>query len=95
MKSAYGAKQSKIMPGKQKQSMTDISVNVSGFHMKQRTDVVSIEALSWAAERAGLSYGRFTLSLSPEEQEKIQMEYKEWKQKLAIKRAERTIENPV
>lgn len=63
--------------------------------MKQRTDAVSIEALSWAAERAGLSYGYFTLSLSPEEQKKIQAEYEKWRRKLSAECAERASERPV
>lgn len=83
------------MSSKHKQSASDISVNVIGHHMKQRMDVVSIDALSWAAERAGLSYGRFTLSLSPKEQKRIQAEYEEWKRKLARERAERTAERSV
>lgn len=83
------------MSSKYKQSTSDISVNVSGYHMKQRVDVVSINALSWAAERAGLSYGRFTLSLSSEEQKRIQAEYEEWKRKLAAERSESAAERTV
>ena len=83
------------MSNKQERSVTDISVNISGHHMKQRQDVVSIEALSWAAERAGISYGYFTLTLSPGDQKRIQTEYEEWKRKLARERAERTAERPV
>jgi len=35
----------------------------------------SLAALQWAAERAGQSYGVFTLNLSRDEEEKIQLEY--------------------
>lgn len=83
------------MSNKQERNVTDISVNVSGHHMKQRQDVVSIEALSWAAERAGLSYGYFTLTLSPGDQKRIQAEYEEWKRKLAKEQTERAAERQV
>lgn len=78
------------MATKAKRSKTDIPVNISGLYMKERKEVVSIEALSWAAERVGLSYGRYTLSLSPEQQRRIQEEYEAWKRKLAQERAEKS-----
>ena len=35
----------------------------------------SLAALQWAAELEGVSYGRFTLNLSPADQSRIQAEY--------------------
>ena len=40
-----------------------------------RRPVASIAALQWAAERADLSYGVFTLSLTEADQSRIQAEY--------------------
>ena len=36
---------------------------------------VSLAALQWAADRAGLSYGVFTQVLTPEDEARIQEEY--------------------
>lgn len=39
----------------------------------------SLAALQWAAERASLSYGRFTLNLRPEDEARIQGEFEAFK----------------
>lgn len=49
----------------------------------------SIPALSWAAEKEGLSYGQYCLRLRPEDEIRIQMEFDEWKRQTALERAER------
>ena len=40
-----------------------------------RRPVATLAALQWAAERANLSYGVFTMNLSPADQARIQAEY--------------------
>ena len=40
---------------------------------------VSLAALQWAADRAGLSYGTFTLNLCPGDEARIQEEFEEFK----------------
>lgn len=44
------------------------------YHSSSRP-VASIAALSWATEREGVSYGRFTMNLSSADQSRIQAEY--------------------
>ena len=39
----------------------------------------TLAALQWAADRAGLSYGRFMLGLTARDELQIQEEYEEWK----------------
>ena len=39
----------------------------------------SLAALQWAADRAGQSYGVFTLNLSPADEARIQKEYEAFK----------------
>ena len=60
---------------------------------------VSMAALQWAADRAGLSYGKFTQSLTPEDEVRIQHNYDEWKrqkrQEVAVRRLERRPEEPL
>ena len=60
---------------------------------------VSMAALQWAADRVGLSYGKFTQSLTPEDEVRIQHNYDEWKrqkqQKVAVRRLERRPEEPL
>ena len=40
----------------------------------------SLAALQWAAELEGVSYGRFTMNLSPADQARIQAEYEAYQQ---------------
>jgi len=37
-----------------------------------------LEAITWAANQAGVSYGQFTSRLTPERKENIYEEYQEW-----------------
>ena len=39
----------------------------------------TLAALQWAADRAGLSYGRFMLGLTVRDEIRIQEEYEEWR----------------
>ena len=39
----------------------------------------SLAALQWAADRAGLSYGTFTLGLTPADEARIQAGYEVWR----------------
>ena len=52
----------------------------------------SMAALSWAADRAGISYGKLIQGLSPEQEAKIQIEYGEWKRMEAEGRAKHAAE---
>lgn len=56
----------------------------------------SLAALQWAADRAGMSYGTFTLHLSPADEARIQEEYEAYKAErdaaAAARRAQR-VEN--
>jgi len=54
---------------------------VSKFNAKPISSkpAASIAALSWAAEREGVSYGRFIHNLRPEDEARIQTEYDTWK----------------
>ena len=49
----------------------------------------SIAALSWAAERAGQSYGQFIIGLSTADQQRIQEEFENWKREQNRLKAER------
>lgn len=49
----------------------------------------SLAALQWAAERANMSYGSFTLHLSPEEEARIQLEYEDMMRQRKVKMAQR------
>ena len=53
---------------------------------------VSMAALQWAADRAGLSYGKFTQSLTPEDEVRIQLDYDEWKRQKQHEAAARKLE---
>ena len=53
---------------------------------------VSMAALQWAADRAGLSYGKFTQSLTPEDEVRIQHDYDEWKRQKQHEVAARRLE---
>ena len=59
---------------------------------------VSMAALQWAADRSGLSYGKFTQGLMPEEEVRIQIDYDGWKRQrqlnAASRRMDRTSEEP-
>lgn len=46
--------------------------------VRPRAGAPTLGALSWAAGRAGLSYGRFVQGLSYEDQLRIQAEYEAW-----------------
>ena len=46
----------------------------------KRTVHATLAALQWAAERANLSYGVFTMNLSPADQSRIQAEYEAYQQ---------------
>lgn len=53
----------------------------SGFNTKpapRKRPTASLAALQWAADRANTSYGRFTLSLTEEDQRSIQTEYEQF-----------------
>lgn len=52
----------------------------------------SLAALQWAADRAGQSYGLFTLYLTPEEETRIQSEFETYKREQAVALAERRAE---
>jgi len=49
----------------------------------------SIAALSWAAERKGVSYGQFIIGLSKADQQRIQEEFENWKREERRAKAER------
>ena len=56
----------------------DESISPLGPRNTQPTKTVvhaTLAALQWAADRKGVSYGRFTLNLSPADQSRIQAEY--------------------
>ena len=59
----------------------------------------SMAALQWAADSAGLSYGKFTQSLTPEDEVRIQLDYDEWRRQkqheVAARRLERKPEEPL
>ena len=48
-----------------------------------------LDALAWAANRSGMSYGAFTTRLTTEEKNSIYAEYVEWQEAEAAARAER------
>ena len=48
-----------------------------------------LDALAWAANRSGKSYGAFTARLTTEEKNSIYAEYVEWQEAEAAARAER------
>ena len=48
-----------------------------------------LDALAWAANRSGKSYGAFTSRLTTEEKNSIYAEYVEWQKAEAAARAER------
>lgn len=56
------------------------------------TPTASLAALSWAAERAGLSYGLFTINLSPDDQVRIQSEYEAYQREEQAAKARRRAE---
>ena len=45
----------------------------------QKRPAASLAALQWAADRAGLSYGRFIRGLMPADESRIQEEFEGWK----------------
>lgn len=49
----------------------------------------SLAALQWAADRAGQSYGVFSLNLTPEDEALIQIGYENYKRERAVALAER------
>jgi hypothetical protein len=49
----------------------------------------SLAALQWAAERANMSYGVFSLNLSPEDEARIQEEYTAWRNEKETPHVER------
>lgn len=49
----------------------------------------TIAALSWAAERAGQSYGQYVIGLSKADQQRIQEEFENWKREQKRIKAER------
>jgi Cdc6-like AAA superfamily ATPase len=51
----------------------------------------SLDALQWAAERAGQSYGVFTLNLCRDEEEKIQLEYDDMIRQRKVEMAQRAV----
>ena len=55
----------------------------------------SIAALSWAAEREGLSYGQYCLRLRSEDEIRVQLEFDDWKRTIALERAERARERQI
>ena len=59
----------------------------------------SLAALQWAADRAGQSYGLFTLYLTPEEETRIQFEFETYKREREAaaeeRRAKRDDEAPI
>jgi len=54
---------------------------------------VSIAALSWAAEKAGMSYGKFTMNLTHDEQLRIQREWDAYQAELRESLKERSAEH--
>ena len=52
----------------------------------------SIAALSWAAERAGQSYGQFTFNLTAAQQAEIQEQYDQYQAEQAALKAQRMAE---
>ncbi len=52
----------------------------------------SLAALSWAAERAGQSYGAFTQGLTEEDEIRIQIEYDEMRRQRTMETARRAAE---
>ena len=49
----------------------------------------SLAALQWAADRAGQSYGVFTLNLTPEDEERIQLDYEDMIRQRKVEMARR------
>ena len=46
---------------------------------QRKPPLATLAALQWAADRAGLSYGRFMLGLTVRDELRIQEEYEEWR----------------
>ena len=60
--------------------------------MPKTVATASIAALSWAAERAGQSYGQFTCKLTSAQQAEIQAEYDRYQAEQAALKAQRMAE---
>ena len=70
----------------------DFYIRDGRIHRPPIRPCASIDALQWAADKAGTSYGIFTLNLSPEKAVQIQLEYEEYKRQRALNAAVRRAE---